>query len=290
MSITLGPNRYGKAETRVVRIDRDSPRHEITDLNVSISLSGDFADTHLTGDNSNVLPTDTQKNTVYAFAADGIGPIEEFGSRLAQHFVETHPPTRQARVAIEEYGWLRLHVGTAPALHSFLRSGPEIATAVVDFDGASLTVVSGIQGLVVLNSTDSEFAGYTKDRYTTLPETDDRILATEVSARWQYANGQLQDWRQSRTAVRAILLETFAGTYSKSLQQTLYTMGERVLEQRPEVAGIRLVMPNKHHIAVDLRPFGLENRKEVFAVPDRPYGLIEGTIGRSGVATPGLDW
>lgn len=294
--VMLGENRYGKAEVRIVTVSRDGDRHQLKDLNVSVSLAGEFAATHLTGDNAGVLPTDTQKNTVYAFAKEhGVGEIEAFGLRLARHFVGSHEPTRQATVRIEQYGWARVPLATGPAPHSFHRTGPETRTAEVSVTGSAELVVSGVSGLVVLNSAGSEFHGFHKDRYTTLPETTDRILATEVSARWRHAppaeaGGGDTDWRTSFDETRRHLLEAFAETYSLSLQQTLYAMGERVLRQRPELTEIRLALPNRHHLLVDLTPFGLTNENEVFYASDRPYGLIEGTVRRAGAADPDLAW
>lgn len=290
MSIQLGPNQYGKAETRLVHVTRTGDHHEITDLNVSTSLSGDLADTHLTGDNAKVLPTDTQKNTVFAFAKEhGVGEIEEFGLHLARHFVSSQEPIHRARIGVEQYFWDRIGVGDTPAPHSFQRSGVETRTATVTFDGERASVVSGLKDLVVLNTTDSEFWGYPRDRYTTLPETHDRILATAVNAQWRHATADC-DWGKSYAEVRRHLVEAFAQTHSLSLQQTLYAMGERVLENRPEIAEVRLTLPNKHHFLVDLSPFGLDNDDEVYFAADRPYGLIEGSVLREDAPEPGLAW
>jgi len=284
MGIVLGDNQYGKAETRLVRVDRDGERHTLRDLNVSVALRGGLADTHLTGDNAIVLPTDSMKNTVYAFAKQyGVGQIEEFGLRLARHFVDSQPSIDAARIAIEEYGWTRL------GPHSFARDSSETRTAVLTYDGNATSAVGGLQGLVLLNSTDSEFWGYVKDAYTTLPETRDRILATEVAAHWRF--GVLPgEWADSYAGVRAALIEAFVDTYSRSLQQTLYQMGYRVLEKRPEIVEVRLRLPNKHHLRVDLAQFGLDNPNEVFVAADRPYGLIEGTVLRDDASPAGLSW
>jgi urate oxidase len=289
VEIVLGPNQYGKAETRLVRVDRDSDRHVLHDLNVSVALRGELASTHLSGDNSPVLPTDSQKNTVYAFAKRyGVGQIEEFGLRLARHFVDSQPTITAARVGIEEYGWVRL------GPHSFAREGGATRTAVLTYDGERAWMVSGLTGLVLLNSTDSEFRGYLKDPYTTLPETRDRILATAVTAQWRHGIGRHgiddTDWDDSYAGVRGALVEAFVDTYSLSLQQTLYQMGRRVLEKRPEVVEMRLSLPNKHHLLVDLAPFGLANQNEVFVAADRPYGLIEGSVLRDDAPEPGLAW
>ncbi len=285
MDIRLGDNQYGKAETRLVRVDRGGDRHTVTDLNVSTALAGDLAATHLTGDNAGVLPTDTQKNTVYAFARDGVGEIEAFATRLARHFVDSTPTIHRARVRIEQYTWERI----GDRHHSFVRAAGT-RTTTVTYDGTATTVVSGVDDLVVMNTTGSEFHGFHQDRYTTLPETDDRILATAVSAQWRHASADTEDWAESLREAKSHLLAAFADTYSLSLQQTLHAMGKRVLEERPELVEVRLSLPNKHHFLVDLSPFELDNPGEVFFAADRPYGLIEGTVVRDGAPPAGLAW
>jgi urate oxidase len=282
MAIVLGDNQYGKAETRLVRVDRHPDGHVITDLNVSTALAGDLAATHLTGDNSGVLPTDTQKNTVYAFARDGVGQLEDFALRLARHFVDTTATIHRARVRIEQYHWDRT------AHHSFVR-GAGTRTTTATYDGQQAWVVSGVEDLVVLNTTGSEFHGYHKDRYTTLPETSDRILATAVSASWRHG-GDDSDWATSHADAVNHLLTAFADTHSLSLQQTLYAMGQRVLDNRPELVEVRLTLPNRHHFLVDLTPFELDNPGAVYHAADRPYGLIEGTVLREDAPAAGLAW
>jgi urate oxidase len=274
MAIRLGDNRYGKAETRLVRVTRDGDRHELVDLNVSVALSGDLEATHLTGDNSAVLPTDTQKNTVYAFARSrGVDGPEAFGLALARHFVDGQAAIHRADISVEEYGWDRL------GPHSFQRSGGEARTATVSYDGRRTEVWSGLTDLVLMNTTGSEFRGFFVDGYTTLAETSDRILATAVNARWRHV-GEDADWAESFAVVRSLLVEAFVETYSASLQQTLYSMGSHVLSHRAEVDRVSLSMPNRHHFLVDLTPFGLDNPGEVFFPADRPYGLIEATVVR----------
>jgi urate oxidase len=291
--IVLGDNQYGKAETHVVRVTRSGAggkTHDIRDFNVSIALAGDFAASHLSGDNSDVVPTDTQKNTVFAFAKES-PPVEpeDFALRLGRHFARNFESVSRARVTIEEQPWSRITVGGAPHPHAFERAGSEKRLAAVTCTKEAEWAVAGIADMVVLKSSGSEFWGYPRDRYTTLEETKDRILSTAVMARWRYASTEV-DWAVSFAEARRLLLETFAVKHSLALQQTLYAMAEAVLEARPEIVEARLSMSNKHHFAVDLEPFGLTNENEVFYASDRPYGLIEGTVTRDDAPDPGFAW
>jgi urate oxidase len=281
MAIRLGANQYGKSENRVVRVYRDTERHEIRDLNVSTALRGDFAGAHISGDQSDVLPTDSQKNTAFAFAKEfGVRSVEDYALTLARHFVDEVPAATGARVEVEEYAWERI----ADHDHAFVRSGHGVRTAVVDVDGDDVQVIAGIKDLVVMKTTGSEFHGFLRDRYTTLEDTHDRILATSLAARWRYHAPVVEsgdvDWEASYAAITTLVLERFSQIHSLALQQTLYGMGEAVLERRAEVAEISFSAPNKHHFLVDLAPFGLDNPGEVFIAADRPYGLIEATVVR----------
>lgn len=299
MGIVLGPNQYGKSENRVFRVYRDTARHQIRDLNVSTALRGRFDDAHVGGDQKDVLTTDTQKNTVFSFAKEkGVGAIEDFALTLADHFIAQAPAADGARVEVEEYPWERIEVDGQGHDHSFVRSGGGVRTTVVNVDGSGKArrahVVSGMKDLVVAKTTGSEFHGFLQDRYTTLAETDDRILATSLVARWRYDAVPIErgdvDWDQSYDAIKALLLQRFAEIHSYALQQTLYGMGRSVLEQHPEVAEIRFSAPNKHHFQVDLSPFGVDNPGEVFIAADRPYGLIEATVERDDASDPGSAW
>ena len=285
MAIVLGPNQYGKAESRVVRIVRDTPRHEIRDLNVSTALRGDFTAAHVDGDQSQVLPTDTQKNTAFAFAKKhGVTSPEDYALALARRLLEAAPAATGVVALVDEYAWDRISVGGQGHDHAFVRRGGEVRTTQVDLSAEGAHVVSGLRDLVVLKSTGSEFRGFLTDEFTTLPEADDRILATSLTARWRYSdragNGTGVDWNATYADVRALLLATFATTYSRALQETLYAMGRAVLEAHDEIAEVSFTAPNRHHHLVDLAPFGLENPGEVFIAADRPYGLIEATVTR----------
>jgi urate oxidase len=281
----LGENRYGKAEVRLVHVDRGRQPHAIRDWNVSISLAGDMREVHLSGANDRVLPTDTQKNTAYALAQrlGGVEP-EVFALALARHFVDGQPSIDRARVQLDSYGW------TSIGPHSLARSGGEIRTVTVVHDEQSGSwVVGGLRELTLLNTTDSEFWGFARDEFTTLAETTDRMLATSVEARWRFRAPDC-DWAAAHAKARQALLDAFTGTHSYSLQQSLYAMGCRVLEEVPEVCEVRLALPNKHHFLVDLSPFGLPNDNEVYLAADRPYGLIEGQVLAEDAPEAGPAW
>jgi urate oxidase len=290
MSVSLGHNQYGKAETRVVRVYRDADPHEIVDYNVSVALSGDFTDIHLTGDNAKCLTTDATKNTVNAFAkehGDAARQPESFGIALARHFVDDTEPVSRCRIKIEMYPWKRLSHNGSPHPHAFARDGGYVRTVTVTYDGTTTWVVSGVQDYVVLKTTDSEFWGYLQDRYTTLKPTNDRVMATSVTCQWRHTETDV-DWGQSYSDAVATMSDVFAGNHSLALQQTMYAMGEAMITSQPEIAEVRFSLPNKHHFVIDLTPFGLENPNEVFHADDRPYGYIEGTILRDGAPESGL--
>jgi urate oxidase len=292
--IILGKNQYGKAENRVVRIYRDTPRHEIHDVNVSTCLRGDFSAAHLSGDQSDVLPTDTQKQTAYAYAKEkGLTSIEEYGLALARHFVHDVEPVQGARIELDEYAWERAVVDGREHDHTFVRKGQEVRTAAVTVDADGEWVVGGLKGLVILKSTGSEFAGFLSDSYTILEPTHDRVMATSLVAQWRFTTplaAESAAWDDVYAGAKAQLVKQFAVVQSLALQQTLYQMGRAVLEQFPQLAEVRLSAPNKHHFVYDLSPFGLENPGEVFHANDRPYGLIQATVTRTDAAPPGPAW
>lgn len=292
--IILGKNQYGKAENRLVRIYRDTPRHEIHDVNVSVCLRGDFAAAHLAGDQSDVLPTDTQKQTAYAYAKEkGLQSVEDYGLALARHFVGDVEPVVGARIEIEEYAWERVLVDGTEHDHTWVRKGQEVRTAAITVDGTDEWVIGGLKDLVILKSTGSEFADFLTDPYTVLEPTHDRVMATSLVTQWRYRRTDPDwaiAWEATYAGIKAQLVKQFAVVQSRALQQTLYEMGKAVLETYPDIAEIRLSAPNKHHFVYDLSPFGLENPNEVFHADDRPYGLIQATVTRDDAPDPGPAW
>jgi urate oxidase len=285
MTASMARNRYGKDGIRLVLVRRgrsSSDPDELRDLTVDVRLAGDFDAVHTEGDNAPVLPTDTMRSTVYALAQEHLnGAVEDFGAALARRFLHAAPAAEVAEVTLREHIWDRVQVGDEPHPHAFTAGPAAASTAVVTAhrDGAP-TVRSGIAGLTVLKTTDSAFSGFRRDEFTVLAETEDRILATEVTADWTYLDGSAPSYDEIRATARRALLESFATHESKSVQHTLYAMGEALLAACADVREVSMRMPNKHHIAVDLSPFGIENDRAVFVATDRPFGVIEGTVTR----------
>lgn len=282
MGVILSRNNYGKSRVRLVKVTKHPDRHDLIDLNVDIQLQGEFVDAHITGDNANILPTDTMKNTVYALAkGEPVVDPENFGLMLAAHFLGHNPQVTEARIEISEHLWQRIDVNGKPHRHSFVSRGNERRVAVITQSRTAVTVEAGIDELLVLKTTDSAFTGFIKDPFTTLPEAADRIFSTMIAARWRYSGLEADYgiyWRQ----VRKILLETFAQHQSLSVQQTLYAAGKLVLDTYADIAEIRLSLPNKHCLLVNLAPFGMSNDNEIFVPTDEPHGLIEATLARDG--------
>jgi urate oxidase len=272
-------NRYGKSRVRLVKVNRTRDPHELIDLTIDVQLEGEFAPVYVDGDNGSCLATDTMKNTVYALARqERIDHVESFAIRLADHFA-AKPAVSRARISAVEHPWVRVSAGGRPHPHAFVQPGGEQWTAVVTRDAKGIGVRAGVANLVLLKTTDSGFAGFPRDAHTTLPETEERILATSVTAVWTYRQGATDF--AARERVRAALVETFAAHQSRSVQHTLYAMAEAALAACADVVEITLTLPNRHHLLVDLTPFGLENPNEVFVATDQPFGLIEATIRRT---------
>ena len=275
--IEVGDNAYGKSAIRLVKVDRTTTPHRVRDLTIAIALEGDFATSYSEGDNAGVIATDTMKNTAYALAGEHLtGSIEAFGLVLGRHFL-AEPQVERARVTIAEHGWRPI----GAAADAFSRDASSKRTTMVVAGRDRDVVEAGIADLVVMKTTRSAFEGFPRDRFTTLNETDDRILATKVTARWRYASHASIDHDRSWSAVRDTLLETFADHHSVSVQASIWIIGKAILERHPEVEEISMSLPNLHHWTVDLSPFGLANDREVYVSTTEPHGLIEATIRRS---------
>jgi len=281
MSIVLTHHAYGKSQIRLTRVTRHADRHDVKELCVGVQLEGDFAASYLAGDNRDIVATDSMKNIVYVLAKKhGIGTIESFGETVARYFVQTYAQVRSATIDLVEHSWQRLVVDGRDHPHAFVGGAGDKRTAIVTLTRQGIRVESGLDGLSLLKTTDSAFTGFVRDAYTTLPETGDRIFATLLSARWLWGRTPA-DWDHAYHAIRRALVETFARHHSLSFQQTIYAMGTAALETCSEIEQITLTMPNKHHLLVNLTPFGLDNHNEVFVATDEPHGVISATLARS---------
>ncbi len=281
--IELGANRYGKAAIRIVRVGRDSTPHRLRDLTVAIALEGDFTAAHADGDNSLVIATDTMKNTAYAFAAEHLtGSIEAYATVLGRHFLDNDQVDR-AVVNVREHGWRPIDGAAGPAPDAFLRTGEgtRVATVAVGRDG--VVVDAGIEDLVVMKTTRSAFSGFPRDRFTTLAETEDRLMATKLTAIWAYGAPDV-DFDATWAAVRDTLLEVFADHDSPSVQTSIWIMAKAMLERHEELDEVRMILPNLHHWTVDLDRFGVANDRLVYVATTEPHGLIEATVRRSEVS------
>ncbi len=276
----LGENRYGKRAIRLVKVVREPAGHRVRDLTVDVALEGDFGAAHTAGDNTLVVATDTMKNTVYALAAEHLaGAVEAFGMVLATHFLG-FPQVGRATVSLREHRWTPIAGARGPARDAFARAGDATRTASVSATPGSTVVESGLEDLVVMKTAKSGFAGFPRDRYTTLGDARERIMATRLTAMWRHAVAP-PDWDASHEAICRTLLETFAEHASESVQHSIWLMGTAMLEHHAEIDEVRMALPNLHHWAVDLAPFGGESRGEIFVATTEPHGLIEATVRRS---------
>jgi urate oxidase len=276
----LTGHRYGKARVRVMKILREGPVHTLKDLEVAAYLKGDFASSYTSGDNSKVVATDTIKNTINVFAKQHLGEeIERFGLVLGEHFLTRYGQVREAEIQIMERPWKRLALNGEPHPHSFTAGSDARMFASVNCNETAKTVRSGIRNLVILKSTGSGFENYPKDEFTTLPETADRILATSFSATWTF-NEQPDHYSRANEGVLNAMLKVFANSYSPSAQTTLFQMGEAALAVCREISQLDLAIPNKHCLLINLAPFGLENKNEIFVPTDEPHGDITATVAR----------
>jgi urate oxidase len=281
--IEVGSNSYGKSAIRLVKVHRDVTPHRVRDLTIAIALEGDFAASYTEGDNSAVIATDTMKNTAYALAGEHLsGAIELYAMALADHFLDDRQVER-VRVSIDEHAWLP--IGDAP--DAFTRDGSATRTLrLISGRDAAAEIRAGIADLTVMKTTRSAFEGFPRDRFTTLKETADRIMATKVTATWLYDPGSLDlkipiEFDALAASIRATLLGVFADHHSVSVQASIWIMGKAILERHPEVAEVSMSLPNLHHWTVDLSPFGIDNDREVYISTTEPHGLIEATIRRS---------
>ncbi|HEX4130095.1 MAG TPA: urate oxidase [Pirellulales bacterium] len=283
MSVRLVEQSHGKSRVRLIKVTRHADRHDLKELSIDIALEGEFSASYLTGDNRQIIATDTMKNTVYALAADHpLTDAESFALVLAGHFIERNAHVAAATVSCDETLWRRIVTPAGWHPHAFIAAGVEHRTCRVLRTREATTIEAGIAGLPLLKTTDSAFCGFLRDEFTTLPETDDRIFATLLDASWKYRAGVTGEFNAHHGLVCRTVIDVFADHKSKAVQQTLYAMGSAALDACPAIDEIRLAMPNQHRTPVNLEPFGRPNRNEIFVATSEPFGLITATLRREG--------
>ncbi len=279
--MTLAGYTYGKDRVRIMRVHRDRDRHEVRELTVKVMLEGAFAGAFAETDNSSTIATDTIKNIVNIVARENLNaPTEPFCLALAERFLARYPQIDRTSITAHETKWVRLKVADKPHAHSFVLDANGRPCATVGVTRGAAEIRSGVQGFTFMKSTGSGWTDYVMDEYTTLPETRDRICATSMDAAWLWSASPT-DYPMANARVLQTMLEVFATTYSESVQNSLYRMGEAVLAAFPEVSEVSMACPNKHYLRIDLVPFGLDNDNQVFLPTEEPHGQIECTVRRS---------
>jgi urate oxidase len=282
MSDTLATNSYGKSGVRLTKVVRSGPVHELFEIDAAVELQGDFDAAYTQGDNRNVIATDTIKNTVYVLAKENaFDSVEQFALILARHFLKSYEHVSQASVELRQSAYNRIAVDGRPHDHAFTSAGPQLrfARAICARRIDREFLIGGVRDLVVLKTTASEWRDFHADRYRTLKDTRERIMATKVDADWIY-NTMTADFPAAAKAIDAAILEAFATRHSLGVQQTLMQMGEAALAACDVIDTISFELPNLHRIPFNLEPFGLKFENDIFVATDEPYGLIRGTIVR----------
>jgi urate oxidase len=279
MGIVLGANSYGKSGNHLFKVVRTADRHEVRDYRVDVALTGEYDAVHTRGDNTGAMATDTMRNTVYAVASQTtFDSPEEYGLRLVDYLL-TQPRVSGAKVSVVEQRWDRIMVDGRPHEHAFTKAAGGKHTAVVTGAGDQRAVTAGVDDLHVLKTTNSGWSNFLEGGYRTLKDTDDRILATSITATWDYQepSGDFGPWWDG---VNGQIAHTFTDHFSPSVQHTIWRMGQAILERFEQIERISFTLPNKHHLLYDLAPFGLDNDREIYWVTVEPYGRIQATVER----------
>ncbi len=284
--VRLAANRYGKSRVRVMRVTKHEQHHDLDEWTVQILLTGDFEEAHTVGDNTNILPTDTMKNTVYFVARESKAQsIEDYAKELVDYILTRNPQVTDVQVAIESHLWKRLTIDGKPYPTAFMRGSDERQTTIVSREqGKAFQIRSGFDHLTVLKTAQSGFSGYIKDSLTTLPETTDRLFGTALQADWPYRDNAIAegiDFNKVRKHLRETMISTFAKHDSLSVQQTLYAMAQAALGHTDIIDEVHMLMPNKHNLLVDMARFGRDNPNHIFVPTDEPHGTIEATVQRA---------
>ena len=277
----LTSSRYGKGRVRVLRLTRDGDHHTPRELNLTVLMEGAFDAAWTHSDNRACIATDSVKNIVNVVSARNPSlDAEPFAEAVAATFLDKYPQIEELTVEGRETRWLRQSFDGKPHGHVFVLDANGFGyVKLVARRGHSL-LQSGLRGFTFMKTTQSGWSDFVDDEYRTLSDTADRIAATSMDATWTWSSAPA-DYPAANAKVLDILLEVFGTTYSYSVQESMYRMGEAVLAALPGIAEIGFAMPNKHYIPINLRPFGLDNPGTVFLPTDEPHGQIEATVGRT---------
>ena len=279
--IELAANRYGKSRVRLMKVTRTDGVHEVYDWTVEVLLRGEFTAAHVEGDNSRILPTDTMKNMVYSVArSSSATTMEEYAKELTGVLLDGNAQVDSVTVGIRGALWKRISVDGRADPANFMRgSGEQQTTEVERSRDGRVQVTSGLKDMVLLKTADSGFEGYIQDRWTTLKETDDRLLGTAMRASWMYVT-EAVTYAVAHREIREAMIASFARHRSRSVQQTLYAMAEAALGCCREIDEIEIAMPNRHYLLVDLTRFGQDNPNSIFVPTEEPHGYIEARVRR----------
>ncbi|XP_052757898.1 uricase [Galleria mellonella] len=287
----LSDHGYGKDSVKLLHVHRDGNFHTIREFEVSTELKLTSETAYVLGDNKEVVATDSQKNTVYLLAKKhGVKTPEEFGALVVNHFLYMYKQVVEAKCRVVEYPWERLQAET-PHNHAFLFSPTATRWAEISQKRHEAVVVkSGLSGLRVLKTTQSAFVDFVQDEYTTLSDAAERIFSTVVEAEWIYDNMRTADFDNAWLTVKDAILDKFAGPpdvgiYSPSVQHTLYQAEKCVLEKVAEISWIKMTMPNKHYLNIDVSKFPAnitkgDPRHHIYQPIDKPAGLIYAQLRR----------
>ncbi|MCS0495266.1 urate oxidase [Ancylobacter sp. MQZ15Z-1] len=273
-------NSHGKGHVRIMRVKRDSARHEVRELTVEVLLTGAFDASYTEGDNSSAIATDSVKNIINILARDNVGAEnEEFVQIIARYFLDRYDHVSGVTVTATETKWARIAIDGAPHDHAFTLDGNGRPLVKLVATREASTLSSGILGFTFLKTTQSGWENFWTDEVTTLKPTADRMFATAMDAGWTWSSVPAS-YADANAAVFDAALKVFATTYSPGVQNTMYLMGEAVLAAVPEIAEISMACPNKHYLPIDLSPFGRAFDGQVFTPTDEPHGQIACTVGR----------
>jgi urate oxidase len=276
----IGGSTHGESRVRVLRLVRRGDRHDPRDLTVSLRFEGDFDGAFREGRPAGVVPGEALKNLVHTSAHQhAAGEIESFGLELCRRLIEMYPQITKVRAEVSEQPWLRMEVGGKAQGQAFILGGPEQRGAAITSNGTRVAVVSSIDNLTVMRT-----AGFVpaRRRGRTDEVGDDGLPPLVVGAlnvRWTYSTPDVT-FGAYRQGVRGAVVETMALHASRSVQYTLYAIGDVLLATYPEISEVSLTMHDRPYRPVDLFHANIENPDELFVAVEEPVGVVEVTLDR----------